>query len=112
MMRPALDVDDVILFHLPLKATAPAPTGVLAPVIGQHFLGRLILARRYPVNFDHRLRRRTAEEIRPHHETRIIVQKSNQVSVTTPQAKGEDVALPHLVRRGPLKETRPDQVAS
>jgi len=43
MMRSALNVVNPILAQLRLKAGGPAPTGVLAALIGEHLFGHAIL---------------------------------------------------------------------
>jgi hypothetical protein len=110
VMRPALDVADPVLLELRLETAGAAPGGVLAAVVGEHLLGRLILADSHPVDLDHRRRGGAAEQVRPHHEPGVVVQESNEVGVAPAQPEGEDVRLPHLVGRGPLEETRPREV--
>ena len=111
MMRTALEVGHAILLELDFETAGPAPGGVLTPIVGQHLLGRLILAHRHPVDFDDGLGGGAAEQIGPHHEPGVIVQETDQISVTASQPEGEDVALPHLIGRGPLEEPGPGQIA-
>lgn len=111
VLRAALDMDDALLFHLRLKATGPAPGGILRTVVGEHFLRRLILAGRPPVDLDHRLCRRAAEEISADHKARVIIHERDEIGIAPAQPEGEDIGLPQLVGRGPLKEARPGQVA-
>ncbi len=111
MLRPAFDVGHPVLLQLGLKPARSPPARVLPPVVGQHFLRRLIFAHGDPVDLDRRRRRRTAEEVRSHHVPGVVVQERNEVSVFPSQPEGEDVGLPHLVRRGSLKEPGPGQVA-
>lgn len=111
VLRPGLEMGHMILFKLRFKAAGAAPTGVLPAVIRQHLLGRLILADRHPVDFDHRVRRGTAEQVGPHDEPRVIVHEGDQIRVTTTEPEGEDVRLPHLVGRSPLEETGPGEIA-
>lgn len=111
MMGAALDVGDPILFELGLETADTAPCGVLAPVVGKHLLGRLILAGSHPVNLDDRMGRGAAEQVRARDEPGIIIQVGNQVGVFAAQPEGEDVALPHLVGGGPLEEPWPGEVA-
>jgi hypothetical protein len=111
MLGTALEVGHPILFEFGLEAAGTAPGRVLAAIVSEHFLGRRELGRRHPINFDHRLRRRAAKQIRTHQETRVIIQEGDQIGVTTSEPEGEDVRLPHLIGRGPLEETGPGDIA-
>jgi len=104
MMRPALDVVHPILAQLRLKACGPAPTGVLAALIGEHLFGHAVLGHRPAVHLQHVLRRLTAKDVQPHHVAGIIIQKADEVGVLASQTEGEDIGLPHLVGRGALEE--------
>jgi hypothetical protein len=83
----------------------------LAAIVGEHLLGRRELARRHPIDFDHRLSRGAAKQIRAHQEARVIIQERNQIGVTASEPEREDVRLPHLIGRGPLEETGPGDIA-
>ena len=111
MVRTALEVGHPILFEFGLEAAGAAPRRILTAIVGEHLFGRRELACRHPINFDHRLRRRTAKQLRTHQETRVIIQKGDQIGVTTSEPEGEDVRLPHLIGRGPLEETGPGHIA-
>jgi hypothetical protein len=111
MLGTALEVGHPVLFEFGLEAAGPAPGRVLATIVGEHFLGRRELGRRHPINFDHRLCRRAAKQIRTHQETRVIIQEGDQIGIATAQPEGKDVRLPHLVGRGPLEETGPREIA-
>ena len=50
MMGPAFDVVDPILAQLRLEAGGPAPTRVLAALIGEHFFGHAVLRHRPAVH--------------------------------------------------------------
>jgi hypothetical protein len=106
MMWPRLEVRDAILFEFGFKAAGAAPTGILAAVVGEHFLGRLELAHRDAIHFDHRRGRGAAEQVRTHDEPRVIVHEGDEIGVTPAQPKRENIGLPHLVGCGALKETR------
>jgi hypothetical protein len=110
MMGAALEVSDTVLFELGLEATGAAPGGVLPTVVGEHFLGRLILAGGHAIDLDHRRGGGTAEQIGAHQEARVIIEEADQVGVAPTQPEGEDVRLPHLVGRGPLEEPGPREV--
>ena len=110
MMRPGFEVVRAVLFHLGLEAGSPAPVDVLPAVVGKHLLGRLILTGCHPKHLQHVFRCVTAEQIGSHDETGVIVHEGDEVGVAATQPEGEDVGLPHLVGRGPLKETRAHHV--
>jgi hypothetical protein len=50
MMRSALNVVNPILTQLRLETGGPAPTRVLAALIGEHFFGHAVLCHRPPVH--------------------------------------------------------------
>jgi hypothetical protein len=106
MVRPALDVGHPILAQFHLKTRGPAPTRVLAALIGEHLFGHAVLGHRRAVHLQHVLRRLAAKDVQPHHVAGVIVQKTDQVGVLASQTEGEDVGLPHLVGSGALKEAR------
>lgn len=61
MLRAAFDVGHPVFLQFGFKTAGAAPTGVLATVIGEHFLGRLEFPDRHPVNLDDRLGRGAAK---------------------------------------------------
>jgi hypothetical protein len=111
MLRAGFEMRHAILFEFGLETADAPPGGVLASIIGEHLLGRLELADGHPIDFDHRRRGGTAEQIRADDEPRVIIHEGDEVGVTSPEPEGEDVGLPHLIRRGPLEETRTSEVA-
>src|SRR5215203_2929892 len=111
MMRPRFDMRDAVLAHLRFEAAHPAPARVLAPIIGEHLLGRLILAGRDAIDLDRGLRRGAAEKIRSDEEARVIIEERDEIGITSAEPKGEDIGLPHLIGCGSLKETRPGEIA-
>lgn len=111
MVGPGLEVVGPVLSHLRLETGDPPPVDIFPAVVGEHLLGRLVFTGGNPKHLQHVLGGVAAEEVRPHHEARVVVHEADQVGVTAAQPEGEDVRLPHLVRRGTLKETRPHQVA-
>jgi hypothetical protein len=111
VMGTGLEVRHPILLELGLETAGAAPGGVLAAVVREHLLGRLILADGDAIHLDDRRRRGTAEQIRADDEARIIVQEGDEVGVTPAEAEGEDVRLPHLIGRGPLEEAGPGDIA-
>jgi hypothetical protein len=111
MLRAGFEVRHAILFEFGLETADAAPGGVLATIVGEHLLGRLELADRHPIDFDHRGGRGTAEQIRADDEPRVIIHEGDEIGVTSPEPEGEDVGLPHLIRRGPLEETRAGNIA-
>jgi hypothetical protein len=106
MMRPALDVMDPILSQLRFKPRGPAPTGILASLIGEQFFGHAILGHRRAINLQDVLGRLAAKDVRSHHVAGEIIHETDEVGVLASEAEDEDVGLPHLVGRGALKEAR------
>lgn len=107
----ALKVGDPILAKFRLEPTDASPIGILAPVVGEHFLRWIELADGAAIYLDDRLGRRAAKQIGPHNETRVIVLERDEVGVSPPKAEGEDVRLPHLVGSGALEKPRTGDVA-
>ena len=111
MLRTGFDVGHPVLLQLRFETGGAAPTGVLAAIVRQHLPGWFVLGHRLAVDLDDRFGGGTAKEIRSHHEARIIIQEGNQIGIAATQPKGENVRLPHLIGRGPLKEPRPRHIA-
>ncbi len=106
MVRPAFDVVNPVLPQLRLEACRPAPTRILAALIGEHLFGHTVLGHRRAVHLQDVLRRWAAKKVQAHYVARIIIQKADQIGILARQTEGEDVALPHLVGRGTLEEAR------
>lgn len=111
VLRTRHQVRDAVLLQLTVKTALAAPVRILPAAIGKHLLGRLILGDCAPVGLDHRLRGRAAIQTQSGEVARVVVHERRDVGVAASQPEGEDVALPHLVRRGPLEEARPRHVA-
>ena len=111
VMRAGLEVSDAAFFEFGLEAGGAPPGGVLAPVVGEHFFGRVILAHGGAQDFQHVLGCLAAEDISADQEARVIVHEPDQVGVTATQPEGEDVRLPHLIGCGPFEEARTNQIA-
>jgi hypothetical protein len=112
MMRPAFNVMNSILAQLRFKARGSPPTGILASLIGEQFFGHAILGHRRAVHFQDVLGRLAAKDVRSHQVAGEIIHETDQVGVLPSQAEGEDVGLPHLVGRGPLKKARFGRIAA
>jgi hypothetical protein len=67
-MRPRFKVVSPVLFHLGLEAGSAAPVDILAAVICEHLLRRLILARCNPEDFQHVIGSVAAKQIRSYDE--------------------------------------------
>jgi hypothetical protein len=104
MMRPALDVANPILPQLRLEARGPAPTRILAALIGEHLFGHAVFRHGRAVHFQDVLGRLAAKYVQPYHVAGVVIEKPDQVGVLASQAKGEDVGLPHLVGCRALEE--------
>jgi hypothetical protein len=111
MMRPALDVVNPILAQLRLETCGPAPTRILAALIGEHLFGHPVLGHRCAVHLQHVLGRLTAEQVQPYHVAGVIIQKADQVGVLAGQTEGENIGLPKLVGCGALEEARLGRIA-
>lgn len=111
MLRAAFDVNDAVLLQFGFEAGSAAPGGVLAAVVGEHLLGRLILADGHAVDLDGGRRRGAAEQIEADEVTGIIIEEGDEVGIAPAEPEGEDVALPELIGRGALKETGASEVA-
>jgi hypothetical protein len=88
---------DSVLFHLSLKTGLAPPVGVLATVVGQHFTGHTILGNPPAVGLQNMGGGLAAIKTQAGNISRIVVEKADQVGITTGQPKGHDVALPQLV---------------
>ena len=107
MMRPALQMVDVILAELGLEAGRAPPARELPALIGEHLLRDAVLRHRPAVDLQHVLRRLAAKDVQPHHVAGVIVEEADEVGVLAAQPEGEDIGLPQLVGRGALEEARP-----
>jgi len=105
-MRLALEVMDMVFGQFVLEASRAVPGGVLAPVVGEHFLGHTVLPNGSAVDFQHMLGGLAAKQIQPDQIARVIVNEADQIGILAAQPKRADVGLPHLVRRGTLEKAR------
>jgi hypothetical protein len=112
MMRPGFEVMDAVLFHLGLEAGDAAPVHIFATIVGEHFLGGLILAGGDPEDLQHIFGGVTAEEVGPDQEARVIIHEPDEVGIPTSESEGEDVGLPHLVGSSAFEEAGTHQVAT
>ena len=110
MVRPGFEMVRAILFHLRLEASGAAPVDVLTPVVGEHLLGRLILAGGDAKDLQHVFGSVTAKEIGTDDEARVVVHETDEIGIPAAQPEGEDIGLPHLVRGSPFEETRAHEV--
>jgi len=111
VVRPGFEVVRAVLLHLGLETGDTTPVDVLPPVVGEHLFGWLVLCCCDSEHLQYVLRRMTAEQIGSHHVAGVIIHEPDEVGVPAAEPEGEDVALPHLVGRRSLKETRPHQIA-
>ena len=81
MMWPTLDVVHPILAQLCLEACGPAPTGILAALIGEHLFGHAVFRHRRAVNLQDVLGRLAAKHIQPYHVAGVVIQKADEVGV-------------------------------
>jgi hypothetical protein len=104
VMRAGPDVLHPVLLELALEPAGSPPGRILPPVVRQHLRGRAILAHRPPVDLDHVGPGLAPEQVHSRDIPGIIVDKPDQIRVLVTQLEREDIALPHLIGRGPLKE--------
>jgi len=104
VMRLAAEVVDPVFLQLMFEPRLAMPSGVLSPVIGEHFLRDAVLTDRRPVDIQHMFRTLAAEQIQPNDVAGVIINEADQVCILAAQPKREDVCLPHLVGSRPLKE--------
>lgn len=104
VVRTGTDMGDAVLGQLHLETRLAAPGRILAAVVGEHFLGRSVFRHRPPIDLKNRLGRLAAEQFKADDVTRVIVHEGDQVRVGPAQPEAKDVALPHLVGRGPLEK--------
>nr|WP_231715648.1 hypothetical protein [Desulfosarcina widdelii] len=104
MMGAGTDVFDAVFFHLPFEAGLAAPVRILATVIGEHLFGNPVLGHAPAVGLQHVLGGLAAVQSQGGDVTAVVVHEADQVGVTTRQAEGHDVALPHLVGTGAFEK--------
>ncbi|MDD5533664.1 MAG: hypothetical protein PHC52_12795 [Syntrophales bacterium] len=104
MMRGRPDMLHPVLLELALEPARSPPSRILPAIVRQHLLGRAVLAHRPPVDLDHAGPSLAPEQVHSRDVPGIIVDISDQIRVLVPQLERKDIALPHLVGRGPLKE--------
>lgn len=110
MVRLAADVFHAVLGELLLEPRGAAPCRVLPTVVGKHLLRYAVFGHSLPVYFEHVLRGLAREKPQSDDVSRMIVDEPDEICVAPAQTESEDVALPHLIRRGTLEKTRPDHV--
>jgi hypothetical protein len=106
MMGPAFDVPDSVLLEFGLESRGPTPVRVLPPVVGEHLLRYPVLGDPAAIGLEHMLGGLGTKQSQARDVAGVVVDVSDQVSGLSTQTEREDVGLPHLVRRGPLKEPR------
>jgi hypothetical protein len=106
VVRPGADVFDTVFLQLLLEARFAPPVGVLPAVVGQHLLGHPVLGYPSAVGLQHMLGRLAAVQPQGRHVAAVIVDEADQVGVVASQPDGQNVALPQLVRPGPLEKPR------
>jgi hypothetical protein len=111
VMRTAADMVDPVFFHLPHERRPPAPADILSSVVRQHLPRHPIRPDTAPVHLQHILRGLAPEYLEPRDVPGMIVNESDQVGIRPAQLERKDIALPQLVRGGPLEKTRLRRVA-
>jgi hypothetical protein len=106
MVWRTADVMHMVTGQRVLEARLPVPRHILPAIVGQHLLGFTVFTRRPTVHLQHILRGLAPEESQAHDVPGVVINEPDQVGILMIDLKAEDVALPHLVRRGTLKEPR------
>jgi hypothetical protein len=106
MVGCTADVMHMVTGQRVLKARFPVPRHILPAIVGQHLLGLTVFTRRPTVHLQHIFRGLAPEESQAHDVPGVVVNEPDQVGVLMIELEAEDIALPHLVRRGTLKEPR------
>jgi hypothetical protein len=100
----ALEVVDVLSAQLGLEFRLPSPRCVLTPVVRQYFERRSEGGDAALERLEHELRALPVRYRVAHHEAAVVVHEDGHIEpLMPPQAEGEDVRLPHLVRLGSLE---------
>jgi hypothetical protein len=110
MMRAGFEVVGAVLLHLGLETGGAAPVDVLATVVGEHLPGRLKLRGGDAEDFENIFGGMTAEQVSADQEAGVVIHEADEIGVLAAQTERENIRLPHLVGRGPLKEARPGEV--
>ena len=111
MMRAALEVVSPILLHLGLETSGPPPIDVLTPIVGEHLPGRLKLRGGNAEDFENIFGGMTAEQVSADHEAGVVIHEADEIGVLAAQTERENIRLPHLIGRGPLKEAGSGEIA-
>jgi len=101
------DVLDPVLLQLLLEPRGAPPVGVLPAVVGQHLLGHPVIADCSAEDLQHALGSLATVQAETHQVPGVIVHEGDDVRCLAAQPEGEDIALPKLVGRCPLKEPGP-----
>jgi len=97
---------DAVFLQLLLEAGLPPPVGVLPAIVGQHLLGDPVVGHRPAVGLKHMLGGLASVQPQGGNVAAVVVDEADQVGVVAPEPDGQDIALPELVRPGPLKKPR------
>src|SRR5208283_3379665 len=112
MMSLRFDVLDPVLRELPLEPSRSPPVRILPAPVREHLLRGPVLADRPAIHLQHLVRRLSPAKLQAYHVPGVVIDKPDQIGVAAPQAEGEDIRLPQLVRGGALKGTRAGDVAT
>lgn len=107
VLRSALHMSDSVLSQKFLEGRLSAPRGVLTALVSQDLLGRAVRRHAALEGLEHEARLLVVRQRVRHQIPRVVVHEGGDVQPLVPsEEEGEDVALPELVRRGPLEATR------
>ena len=106
VVRTGADMFDALFLQFLLEAGLSPPVGILPAVVGQHLLGDPVVGHCAAVGLKHMLGGLAAVQPQGGHVAAVVVDEADQVGIVAPQPNGQDIALPELVRSGPLKKPR------
>ncbi|OGV84873.1 MAG: hypothetical protein A2340_16510 [Lentisphaerae bacterium RIFOXYB12_FULL_60_10] len=106
MMRRTSNMMDTVLRQFHLEPRFAPPGRILLAVVGQHLLGQTVIPHGPTIYFQHVLRCLGSKHPQSSQIPRIVVNEPDQVDGLPIHPKGEDVALPHLVRGAPFEKPR------
>ena len=103
-MRAALHVCDAVALQLRLELGAPAPSGVLAALIGQDLPRRPVVGDAARERLEHQHATLVMRHRKAHEVAGVIVQECRHVDpLVSAQQEREQIRLPQLVRLGTLE---------
>ena len=108
VVRTALHVRNAVALELGLELGAAAPSGVLAPLVGQDLARCAVLRNATRQSFQHQHASLVMRHRQTHQVTRVIIQERRHVqALMAAQQEREQIRLPQLVGLGALEVLHP-----